>query len=58
MLQKSLRVAGKLRSEGVAVEIRDVQIAGIALARRGIIATRNTKHFIGTGVELVNPWED
>lgn len=40
-----------------AVEIRDVQIAGIVASRRATLATRNTRHFAGTGVELVNPWE-
>jgi toxin FitB len=39
-----------------AVEIRDVQIAGIAASRHATVATRNTRHFEGTGVKLVNPW--
>ncbi|SOJ54191.1 Toxin FitB [Mycobacterium simulans] len=41
---------------GRIVEIRDVQIAGIANSRHATVATRNTRHFEGTGVELVNPW--
>ena len=31
-------------------------IAGIALARRATIATRNTGHFDGLDVPVVNPW--
>ena len=47
--------AGRQRG-GRPVEIRDVQIAGIATARRATLATRNTRHFADLGVELVNPW--
>lgn len=49
-------LSAKLRTAGKPVEIRDVQIAGIVLARRGALATRNTRHFVGTGVAIVNPW--
>lgn len=41
---------------GHAVEIRDLQIAGIAAARHATVATRNTRHFDGTHVQLINPW--
>jgi toxin FitB len=41
---------------GRPVEIRDVQIASIAAARRATLATRNTRHFADLDVELVNPW--
>ena len=37
--------------------LRDVEIAGIVAARRGTLATRNTRHFIDSGLPLVNPWE-
>jgi toxin FitB len=43
---------------GRPVEIRDVQIAGIAVARKGTLATRNTRHFLGIGLVLVDPWSD
>jgi predicted nucleic acid-binding protein len=33
-----------------------VQIAGITAARRGTLATRNTRHFTGIGLALVDPW--
>jgi toxin FitB len=41
---------------GRPIETRDIQIAGIAAARRATLATRNTRHFQGLGIPLVNPW--
>ena len=49
-------LAASRRREGRPVEIRDVQIAGIVLARRATLATRNLRHFVGTGLALVDPW--
>ncbi len=51
-------ISARLRSQGRPVEIRDVMIAGIVAARRGTLATRNTKHFQDTKIRLVNPWEE
>jgi len=50
-------IAATLQRVGRAVEIRDVQIGGIVASRRATVATRNTRHFDGTGVDLVNPWD-
>ncbi|BBX75662.1 type II toxin-antitoxin system VapC family toxin [Mycobacterium shinjukuense] len=50
-------VAATRRRAGQTVDIRDVQIAGIATARRAILATRNTRHFDAMGIGLVNPWD-
>lgn len=41
---------------GRSVEIRDAQIAGIALARKATFATGNVRHFGDLGVRLVDPW--
>jgi len=49
-------IAAKQRAAGRPVEIRDVQIAGIAAARKAALATRNTRHFEDFGIPLVNPW--
>jgi predicted nucleic acid-binding protein len=49
-------IAAGRQCVGRTVEVRDVQIAGIAHARKAILATRNLRHFKGTGVELVSPW--
>ena len=37
-------------------ELRDTMIAGIVLAQRATLATRNTAHFDDVSVPLVNPW--
>lgn len=49
-------IAARQRAAGRPVEIRDVQIAGIAAARKATLATRNARHFEGTGIALVDPW--
>jgi hypothetical protein len=50
-------IAARQRQIGRPVEIRDVQIAGIALARKATLATRNTRHFENLGIVLVDPWQ-
>jgi predicted nucleic acid-binding protein len=54
--QAAGRIAAERRRVGRPIEIRDVQIAGIAAARKAAIATRNTRHFEGFGPELIDPW--
>jgi predicted nucleic acid-binding protein len=49
-------LAAARRRAGRAVDLRDTLIAGIAQARRATIATRNTRHFEGLDVPVVNPW--
>jgi predicted nucleic acid-binding protein len=49
-------LAARRREAGRPIEIRDVQIAGIAASRKAALATRNTRHFEGTGVALIDPW--
>jgi len=41
---------------GRPIAIADAQIAAICRNLRATLATRNTKDFSGTGVDLVNPW--
>jgi len=59
--QDAALAAGELaagrRRRGIPVDMRDTQIAGIAIARRSTIATRNTKDFKGLSVPVINPWE-
>ena len=50
------QIAAERRRLGRTIEIRDVQIAGIAAARKAAIATRNIRHFEGLGPELIDPW--
>jgi toxin FitB len=54
--QAAGRIAAAQRKIGRSLEIRDVQIAGIALARKAAIATRNIRHFEGLGIPLIDPW--
>ncbi len=53
-------VAGALmarrRRQGQTVDIRDTQIAGIAVSRGATLATRNTKHFADLPIPIVDPW--
>lgn len=44
------------RARGRVVETPDTQVAGIAIARRATICTRNVRHFEDAGVPVVNPW--
>ena len=49
-------IAAERQQRGRTIEIRDVQIAGIAKVRRATLATRNTRHFEDLGITLVDPW--
>jgi predicted nucleic acid-binding protein len=49
-------IAADQQRAGRSVEVRDVQIAVIAAARRATLATRNIHHFDGLGVDLADPW--
>jgi predicted nucleic acid-binding protein len=49
-------LAADRQRAGRPVDIRDTQIAGIALARRATIATRNFRHFSNLKVPVVDPW--
>jgi predicted nucleic acid-binding protein len=49
-------LAARREGAGQNVDVRDTMIAGIALARRASIATRNARHFADAGMELINPW--
>ena len=43
--------------KGRVVDLRDAMIAGIALAHRATLATRNTRHFDDLSTPVVNPWQ-
>jgi toxin FitB len=49
-------VAAERQKAGRPVDMRDTQIAGIALARRATLATRNVRHFVDLKVPIVDPW--
>ena len=50
-------LADTRQKAGDPVDVRDTQIAGIALARPASIATRNARHFEDLRVPVVNPWK-
>jgi toxin FitB len=49
-------LAAERQKAGRPVDMRDTQIAGIALARRATLATRNVRHFADLKVPVVDPW--
>ena len=51
------QLAADRKRAGRVSDFRDTLIAGIAQARRATIATRNTRHFEGLDVPVVDPWQ-
>ena len=51
-------IAAERQKAGRPVDMRDTQIAGIALARRATLATRNVRHFGDLKVPVVDPWDE
>ena len=51
-------IAAAHRAAGRPVATADMQIAAIARSQDMAVATRNTRDFTGTGVDLTNPWTD
>ena len=49
-------IAARGRRTGRPVDVRDIQIAGIARSRKAVVATRNRRHFEGLGIEVIDPW--
>ena len=49
-------VMAKRRSAGRKISFADAQIAGIALSRNAVIATRDQGDFADCGIELIDPW--
>lgn len=50
-------LAAQRKFAGRPVDMRDTFIAGIALARKARIATRNIRHFDDLPVTVINPWD-
>ena len=49
-------LAAERAARGQAADVRDTMIAGIALARRAAVATRNVRHFEDVAMGVLNPW--
>ena len=55
-IEAALLAADRQRA-GLQVDMRDTLIAGIALARRATLATRNVRHFRDLKLPVINPWD-
>src|SRR6185437_15175188 len=55
--REAAALAAQRQRDGRTAGLRDTQIAGIALARRATLATRNVRHFQGLDVEVIDPWK-
>lgn len=49
-------LAAERQRAGRPADMRDTQIAGIALSRHATLATRNVRHFADLNVPVVDPW--
>ena len=56
MAPQAISESSRQREAGRVLEVRDVPIAGIAVARKATLAIHNTRHFEGTGSTLIDPW--
>jgi predicted nucleic acid-binding protein len=56
--ERASELMAQRKIRGRPVDLRDTMIAGIALASRATLATRNTSHFEDLSVPAVNPWKD
>ena len=55
---QAAQLGAERKARGRPVDMRDTFIAGIALAKRATLATRNTRHFDDLSVRVVNPLVD
>ena len=53
---QSATLGARRQRAGRPVDMRNVQIAGIALSRKATLATRNVRHFDDLELKVVNPW--
>jgi toxin FitB len=54
--EHAAELMARRKAAGRMMDSRDTMIAGIALATRATLATRNTSHFSDLSVPVVNPW--
>jgi toxin FitB len=51
-------LAAQREKRGRPVDLRDTQIAGIAMANNASLVTRNSQHFGDLAIPVFNPWSD
>ena len=49
-------ISARCMAKGRPIDMADAQIAAICWVQDAQLATRNTKHFEGLGLSLINPW--
>ena len=54
---EAAELAARRQRAGGPVDIRDTQIAGIALARHATLATRNGRQFADLEINVIDPWQ-
>ena len=54
--EEAARFAAQRKLAGRMIDLADTQIAGIALANKARLASRNIRHFEDAGIDLINPW--
>lgn len=55
--EQATELMAQRKLKGRVIDQRDTMIAGIALATRATLVTRNTAHFSDLSVRVINPWE-
>jgi hypothetical protein len=50
-------IAAARERAGRPIGIADAQIAAICLVRNAVLATRNVRDFLDTGIEIIDPWD-
>jgi toxin FitB len=53
--RETAALIGARQRRGEPRDLRDSMIAGIALARRAVLATHNVKHFDDADIEIIDP---
>jgi predicted nucleic acid-binding protein len=56
--EQAAELLARRKALGRPVDFRDAMIAGIVLASRATLATRNTAHFADASITVINPWQD
>ena len=55
------KASGQLQArrelKGRPIALGDCLMAGIACSRGARFATRNVRHFVGLGLDIINPWD-
>ena len=54
---RAAELMAQRKRSGRPAEVRDTMLAGIVLANRATLATRNTQHFEDLPLTVINPWK-